>query len=264
LDRLRRLGLRVVALEPRSLEDIGAQIRQIGELAGTAVVAAAAADRFDSELARLRQRYGAARPIRVFYQISAQPLITIGAGHFISQALAVCAGENIFAELRTPAAVVSREAVIAGAPEVIIASEPNLPAADRQRGEAELNGWRTWPAIPAVAAGHLFLIDPGLVSVPGPRLTIGIGQVCDYLAMAREERPRRSGPRAGLPEHFRPPGGTTGQSGNDEQQVGQAVQVAEGVAVERFAVLERPGPPLGPPAHSPGQVAVGSGQVPAG
>src|SRR5690606_13924931 len=125
LEGLRRLGYPVMPLEPRSLEDIGEHLLLIGHAAGTPVHAGRAATEFDRRLDELRSRYGHRHPLRVFYQISAEPLMTVGAGHFIGQAMEVCGARNVFADTGTPAFVVEAEAVVAMAPDVIVASRHN-------------------------------------------------------------------------------------------------------------------------------------------
>jgi len=180
LDRLRRLGYRVVEFEPRQLADVGDQIEAIGRLAGTNAPALKAAGAWRDGLAGLRRQYREARPGRVFFQIAPQPLITVNREHFIGQAIELCGGENIFAAVPGLTPVVSVEAVVVEAPDVIVASDytrgPGSPASG-----SPLDRWRSWQQLPAVAANRLHLVDPDLMSVPGPRLLAGIAQLCAAL-----------------------------------------------------------------------------------
>lgn len=180
LDRLRRLGYRVVELEPRRLADVGEQIEAIGRLAGTEAPAGEAAGAWRDGLSALQARYGQARPGRVFYQIAPQPLITANREHFIGQAIELCGGENIYATVPGLTPIVSVEDVVASAPDVIVANDytrgPGRPASG-----SPLDGWRSWQQLPAVAGNRLYLVDPDLMSVPGPRLLAGIAQLCAAL-----------------------------------------------------------------------------------
>lgn len=177
LARLRRLGYRVVELEPRWLADVGDQIEAIGRLAGTEDEAQRAAAAWRNGLERLRNQYRDARPGRVFYQIAPQPLITVNREHFIGQAIELCGGQNIYAAVPGLTPVVSVESVVAEAPEAIVASDftrgPGRPAEG-----SPLDLWRSWPRLPAVARNRLYVIDPDLMSVPGPRLLAGITSLC--------------------------------------------------------------------------------------
>lgn len=180
LDRLRRLGYRVIELEPRRLDDVGEHIEEIGRLAGTDAVARDAAGAWRQGLAALRSQYRDARPGRVFYQIAPQPLMTVNAEHFIGQAIELCGGQNIHAAVPGLTPIVSMEAVVAAAPDVIVASDytrgPGSPASG-----SPLDRWRSWTQLPAVANRRMHLVDPDLMSVPGPRLLAGIRQLCAAL-----------------------------------------------------------------------------------
>ncbi|MEZ5564817.1 MAG: cobalamin-binding protein [Gammaproteobacteria bacterium] len=177
LDRLRRLGYRVVELEPRQLADIGDQIELIGRLAGTEPAAATAARHWREGLAALRARYSGAKPGRVFYQIAARPLITVNRDHFIGQAIRLCGGVNVYADVPGMAPVVSIESVIAAAPDIIVASD-YTPGPGRSATDSPVDMWRSWANLPAVANHRLIVVDPGLLAVPGPRMLEGIRQLC--------------------------------------------------------------------------------------
>jgi len=180
LDRLRRLGYRVVGLEPRRLSDIGDQIEAIGRLAGTDIPARTAAEAWRRGLTALEARYREARPGRVFFQISPQPLITVNREHFIGQAIELCGGENIFAAVSGLTPVVSVEAVVVEAPDVIVAADFTRGARGPASG-SPLDRWRHWKQLPAVASDRLHLIDPDLMDVPGPRLLAGISRLCEAI-----------------------------------------------------------------------------------
>jgi iron complex transport system substrate-binding protein len=187
LDRLRRLGYRVIDLEPRTLADIGRHIRMIGTAAGTAAAAGRAADAWDSGLAGLRQRYGGLTPLRVFYQIGTQPLVTATGRHFIGEAIRLCGGTNIFESVPGLTPVVSQEFVIAAAPEVIIAAD-YTPGPASAADASPLQLWRSWPGLPAIRHGGLFVLDPDLLNIPGPRMLSGIGQLCAHIDTVRRNQ----------------------------------------------------------------------------
>jgi iron complex transport system substrate-binding protein len=115
-------------------------------------------------------------PVRVFYEIWDPPIYTIGGKHLISEAITLCGGRNVFADLDVPAPVVSAEAVIAARPDVIIAG------ADDARPPAWLARWNQWPSIPAVAAQRLVTVDANLLHRSGPRFVDGVAQLCAALA----------------------------------------------------------------------------------
>ena len=180
LEQLEDRGHRVVALAPERLDDIALHLETIGRLAGTPEPAAAAAARYRTELAALRAAQAGKREVRVFYQVSWRPLYTVGGRQLISEVIGLCGGRNVFEDLGALAPAVGIEAVIARNPEVILAGAA-------QRGELEQ--WRRWPTIDAVAQGQLHAVDGDLVVRASPRILGGIRQVCAALDTARAELP---------------------------------------------------------------------------
>jgi iron complex transport system substrate-binding protein len=180
LERLQALGLRVVALEPILLDDLPKQIEVIGGLAGTEAEARSAAAALATRFAALRATRPSGPPVRVFYQIADEPLITVNAKHFIGQAITLCGGTNVFGEVPGSAPVVSEESVLAAAPDAIVANDWTAGSGSAARG-TPLDRWQRWPQLPAVRNDRLYLMDPDLMSVPGPRLADGIEALCAVL-----------------------------------------------------------------------------------
>lgn len=95
VDKLRALGIPVYLVQPERIDDVAANLERYGELAGTQAVAREAAANFRNRLAALRGQYAARPSVRVFYQIWKQPLMTVGGGQVISDAIRLC-GEKTF------------------------------------------------------------------------------------------------------------------------------------------------------------------------
>jgi len=180
IEQLRRMKLPVYLSEPQQFADIAADIRKLGQLAGTADQAKARAASFAGRLDALRSRYAQRRPVRVFYQIWSDPLMTLNGEHLVSKVLALCGGENVFGALGSLAPTVTEEAVLKAAPEAILSpSEPGVAA-------GALDRWKKWSALPAVAARNLIPVDGNLLNRSGPRIVDGAEQVCVALDAARK------------------------------------------------------------------------------
>lgn len=177
--KIRTLGIPVFLSQPEHIEHVAANLERYGELAGTQVVAQAAAAHFRNRLANLRASYSAQRKVRTFYQIWQQPLATVGGGQVISDVMRLCGGENVFGHLQALAPKVTIEAVLAANPEVIIAS-----GMDVARPEW-LDDWRRWPKLSAVQRDNLFFIPPDLIQRFTPRIAAGAEQLCQHLETAR-------------------------------------------------------------------------------
>lgn len=182
IGKLRALGIPIYLVQPERIDDVAAHLERYGELAGTSAPARTAAGIFRTRLAELRTQYGTRPTVRTFYQIWKQPLMTVGGGQVISDAIRLCGGENIFAALKPLAPQITTEAVIAANPEVIIASG---------MGEARpdwLDDWRRWTRLAAVRRDNLYFIPPDLIQRHTPRLIEGAAQLCAQLETVRKKR----------------------------------------------------------------------------
>jgi iron complex transport system substrate-binding protein len=182
LEKLLRLGIPVFYNEPRRLPDIARAIEQLGRLAGTEAVAAPAARAFVARLDALRRRYAGRAPVTVFYQIWDRPLLTVNGAHLISDVIELCGGRNVFAGLDALTPEVSIEAVLAADPEAI----GGVSAEAGQAGN--LDAWKQWPHLRAVARGNLFVVDSDIISRNTPRILDGALQLCRDLDAARAGR----------------------------------------------------------------------------
>lgn len=182
IDKLRALGIPVYLAQPERIDDVATNLERYGELAGTQAVARAAADDFRQRLRELRDKYGSRPKVRVFYQIWKQPLTTVGGGQVISDAIRLCGGENVFADLKPLAPKVSIEAVLAADPEVIVAS-----GMDEARPDW-VDDWRQWKSMTAVRRDNLYFIPPDLIQRHTPRLAEGAARLCVQIEAARRKR----------------------------------------------------------------------------
>lgn len=182
LDKLGALGIPVYVNEARSFEGVARSLEMFGRLAGTETVANQAATAFRARREALARRYSGQAAVRMFYQVWAQPLMTINGKHLISDAIRLCGGINVFDDLPKLAPSISVEAVLAANPEVIVAS-----GMDASRPEW-LDQWKRWPSLAASAADNLYFIPPELIQRHTPRILDGTAQLCEHLEAARARR----------------------------------------------------------------------------
>jgi len=183
LQTLQTLGLRVFNAEPRRLEDIPRTIERLGQLAGTENQATDSAAAFRRRLQALRRQFQDLPPVRVFFQIWEQPLMTINGRHLISDVIQLCGGQNIFAALPTLTPRISIEAVIQANPQVIITSAEE--STDGGGTPASLQHWRLWKDLDASRNNHLYAIDPEQISRQSPRILGGARLLCEDLQQVR-------------------------------------------------------------------------------
>jgi len=172
--QLRGLGIDLLIVEPRRLDQLGDAFVRIGKRIGRPERGEQLTSEFRAALDALRQRYRREQPLSVFYQIWHQPLYTIGGEQLIGDALAVCGGRNLFADLPQPAPQVSVEAVLARNPEVILGGS-----------NAELSAWQAWPQLHAVRQGQVWAVPDKGLERPSRQMLGAIEQLCELMAGAR-------------------------------------------------------------------------------
>ena len=179
LEPLRRLGVPVYQSAPKSLDDIAGEVERLGQLTGTSATAQPAAAALRARLAALAARYRDKPPVRVFYQVWEQPLYTLNGRQIVSDAIRLCGGVNVFADLAALAPTVSVEAVLQKNPEVIIRGA--------RKGEPAvgLATWKQYPALLAAKRGNLYTVDADLMARAGPRMVDGAEALCARLDEAR-------------------------------------------------------------------------------
>ena len=182
LEQLGKLGIPVFQSEPRRIDQVADSVTRFGRLLGTEKVAEASAAQFRASIAGLKQRYGRRAPVRVFYQIWDKPIYTLSGKHIINDAIALCGGENVFANLNVVAPSVSTEAVLQANPEAIFGGDQH------DANDAGIGIWTPYRSLLAVERGNLFRLDGELLTRPGPRMALGVAQLCEKIDLARQRR----------------------------------------------------------------------------
>lgn len=162
-DRLRALGLKVIALEPRSYRDVQRVLGVIGQ-----VLAVPDAQRVWHHIeAGVAAAAGsvppAARGLRVYYEV-ASGLYAAGTASFMGETLARLGAGNIIPAELGPFPKINPEFVVKANPGVIMVGSRGA------EGLAERPGWSR---IEAVRRGRICVFKPDegdILSRPGPRM----------------------------------------------------------------------------------------------
>ncbi len=172
---LRQFGIPVYVSAPKKLADVPLLMRKLGCLTGENKTAESAARQFENDIKKLSVTANN-KPASVFFQIDRRALFTINKDSWISQVLELCGGKNIFADARTVSLEVSREAILAANPDVIMHGDQD---------DDWKQSWQPWREVKAVSQKNMFTLNPDWIARAGPRLTLGAKQVCGYLIAAR-------------------------------------------------------------------------------
>jgi iron complex transport system substrate-binding protein len=119
--------------------------------------------------------------VRVFYVIWARPFMTVNGAHMISDVLALCGGENVFADVSQLTPTVSLEAIMAAKPEVI------LGGGSAGGEKAFAAQWRA-SALGPLRALPAYYVNPDVIQRQTPRILEGARAVCAALEQVRANR----------------------------------------------------------------------------
>jgi vitamin B12 transport system substrate-binding protein len=169
--RLQQLGIKVAFSDPLTLDDIGAELRLIGQLSGYADQGEQQALQFEQQLAQLRQQYQHKTPVTAFFAMGTAPLTTIANRAWPQQILQLCAVNNPFVNAKGDYPQVGIEQVIQAQPDVII-----QPVAEKVL--ADFSYWQPFSALPAVKKNQYLSVNADFIYRTTPRTLLGITQLC--------------------------------------------------------------------------------------
>lgn len=161
--RLRALGLKVVALEPRTRADQRRVTRLLGRLLRVDGADALVQRIDDGVAAAAAALPGAARGRRVYYEVDATPHAA-GRGTFIDELLQALGLVNIIDAGLGPYPRINPELVVRADPDLVMVS---------QQGAAELARRPGWARLRALRGGHVCEFDAAQRDIlvrPGPRM----------------------------------------------------------------------------------------------
>ncbi len=167
IQRLRAMGLSVLAVSVESLTDITQQIIDVGTYIN-ATNTAAVATQFANALKKHQKKYATVTPKRVFYYSAQQPLFTIGKTAWVTQLLATCQLHSIYADSAIPYPQANLAFVLNSQPEVIISSQKQ-PLTELER---------FWLTHQNILASMLIQADPDQMHRFTPRVLDELGRIC--------------------------------------------------------------------------------------
>jgi iron complex transport system substrate-binding protein len=182
IPRLEGLGLTVLALTPKTFDEVPDAITLVGKCTGeqeeAAQLVAGMGNRIRAITDKTENLKSDERP-RVFYIIWHDPLKTVGSDTLIHELIELAGGTNIAQSLSEEYPAMSLEAVIMSNPQVIIAGSGMGEGASLPY-EFALTEERL-KDLDARVNGQLYEIDTDLVGRPGPRMVDGLEQLAKMI-----------------------------------------------------------------------------------
>jgi len=167
IEQLKSLGFNIENIDITYLADIPQAIQQIAGTLNTQPLAAV--ENFLPQLNQLKQQVHTKKSTLI--QISDQPIYTVSANHWMSEAIEACGLNNVFDDLSSLSAAVTLEAVVLKMPAVMVRLEPL---------QAE-NQLARWSIIPAVANQHIAVLEADHFTRPTLRTLSAIKSLCEQV-----------------------------------------------------------------------------------
>jgi iron complex transport system substrate-binding protein len=171
------VGLNTLEIRMDRMDDIHATIHSIGAAAGVPDRARSLNAAIRKQLDDVRARV-ASRPRKsVLFVVGRTPgslegIVAAAGSSYLSEAIAIAGGTNIFADSRMGWAKVVQEEIIGRNPDVIVDMGEHAEAAgigEAQR-KAEVALWRKFPSVSAVKNNRVNIVASEIFVVPGPRV----------------------------------------------------------------------------------------------
>lgn len=185
VERLESLGLRVLALEPRTLAELQRVMRQVAAAIGDADAGPALWQRTEQRLAAAAARVpGAWRGRRVYFEVASVPYAA-GEASFIGELITRLGLVNIVPASMGPFPQLAPEFVLRAQPELVMASSTALAEMPRRPGWARLQALQRGARCGFAPEAHDTLMRAG------PRLADAADALADCIAAL----PVDAGPR---------------------------------------------------------------------
>ncbi|WP_312421607.1 ABC transporter substrate-binding protein [Anaerospora hongkongensis] len=172
---LRQAGIRVVAVEPKTLPEILNAIDIISEALGEEARGRQLHQELAGQLDQVRRQVGTAPAKRTFLEVWDTPLLTVGRQSFIHDLITQAGGINVSADKNVDYTPCDIEQLYAYNPEVYVVLS---------HSRDDIRSVITNPnlaAIQAVKTNQVFSITDDLLQRPGPRSFTGLVKLAEIL-----------------------------------------------------------------------------------
>jgi iron complex transport system substrate-binding protein len=183
-------GVELVTLDLRDLESIFSETLKLGRALQEEARAELLCAEMRYRLAQVRAGVSGRPPVRAMLVVGREPgtlngIFAVGPGEFLNDLIYAAGGVNVFADLATPYAVVSKETVLERAPEVIVElqGEGGDPVERLQEARRLWGGLAT---LPAVRNGRVYVVEATYAMIPGPRVVVLAQRLAELLHEERQ------------------------------------------------------------------------------
>lgn len=165
----------VYVTDAHDLEGVFRSIERLADLLGKRPQADALLLQLKARVNTVQEKVKSQPPVRVFYQVSDEPLYTIGRDAFLTDLIKRAGGISVTADVPGAWPRYSAESALAARPDAIV-----LPTGGSM-GEANSKPAGALKNSPAVLTGRVYKINDDHLSRPGPRSVEGLEELARAL-----------------------------------------------------------------------------------
>ncbi len=174
VEHLKELGLNVVLVAAQSFQDIDTSIGLIGKAMGEEETARALQKRFRDSLTQFSDRAkkrNSVNPPRVLLQLSSDPLVVVGRGSFLQEAVELLGAKNLYSDSKTHYPKPTLEDVLVRNPDIIVVMSLGK---DKIEEEKSVNLWKRFSNVTAVKNKRIHVIEADRLVRPTLRIFEGL------------------------------------------------------------------------------------------
>jgi iron complex transport system substrate-binding protein len=169
-----------LGMNPRTIEDVYADVRLLGGIAGRTTQAESVVRKMKKEFAGIERKTPKNKPkLRVYCE--AWPNPRISSPPWVAEIVSICGGEMV-----APAGEkITDEQVVLGEPEVIVLAW--AATGDKAKPEKSYEV-RAWKDLPAIQRRHVYVVRDELLNTPGPPLVEGARELSRIISRAATQK----------------------------------------------------------------------------
>jgi iron complex transport system substrate-binding protein len=164
-------GITVFVTNPKDLNGVLANLRQLGEIFGTPERTTVLLNELQTRILAVDEQVRDKPKVKTFVQFEKDSLYTIGKDSFVTEIVERAGGESVTRTVATAFPKISKETALALNPDAIILSD--------SPDNAEPN--EVFKNSPAVKNKRVFKINADIISRPSPRIVDALEQIAESL-----------------------------------------------------------------------------------
>lgn len=167
--RIREAGIAILSYEPESIDEVINLMLELGKITDTVATAKMETIVMQSKLEYITNTVKDAEKTKVFYEVWNDPLMTAGPGTFLDELITLAGGENIAKDAQEGYPIYDIEQLIEKDPEVYLSAKDS-----EEKTVESIKNRSGFEGINAIKNDRVYLLEPNIISRPGPRIVDGL------------------------------------------------------------------------------------------